>query len=1733
MPASLPPQSAYTYCVELSVDEALAAGATTVQFSKPVSFYVENFLGFPAGTQVPLGFYDLQKSAWIPAPDGRVIRIVAIESGIARVDTDGDGLADDNGLDTTERQQLASLYGSGTSLWRLTMNHFTRVDANYSSAVTVDGTAPNGQATWFPAGACPTTIPNNSTIECQNQTLGEAVPVTGAPFEMHYQSDRTPGRIASRTIDIPLSGATIPAGLKRIELEITVAGRTTHQSFPATAGRQFRFVWDGLDVFGRPITGGAPVTVRTSYVYDAQYLVPARVPVSFSLASGVPSGVPARLEVSATQMQQGILGSWHAAAERMGGWTISPHHFYDPASKILYRGDGTRKTDSPARFGVTTGVLSTIAGNGTVDNHWTGAGGPASAATISRMEGMTVGPDGSIYLASQDFIHKITPDGVLRRIAGVQPNPIPTPSPELETTQNAVTAHVFRPRGMSVGPDGSLYVAEPRNRVVRRITPDGQITPFAGVPGNCNICFTDNMPARTAQLSFPEDVAAAPDGSVYIQDSDNSRVRRVDPNGFITTVAGNGAFGFAGDGGPAVAARLGQMNGIALGPDGSLYIAEESRIRRVGPDGIITTVAGNGIRGTSGDGGPATSASIFVGWGGARAFSVGSDGSIYFADDARVRRIDPTGTITTVAGTRTTLPTDTTGHDGEFGTASDLTHIDAMTTTSDGLPYFSEFGVWKVRALQPSLPVFTPSASEIAVADGSLLYIFTPRGQHLRTIDAETGAVLYSFSYTNGVLATITDVAGNITTIERDGAGDATAVIASGGQRTEISGAPYATTITTALGETTQFTYAPDGLMTGKTDARNNSSVFTWNELGLLGRDAGPDGGSVDASRTEIADGHVSVMTTAGGKTTRYTTTAPGNGDNVSTIVDPAGFTITSIGHEDGSSVTTFPDGVSLTLKDAADPLWSTQSPFISSATLRLPSGQTSVVTMTRDATTSQPGNPQTVATRTDNMTVNGRTFRRVFDRVSLTDTLTTPANRVITHRRDSAGRVIERLLPALAPLDIGYDERGRVQSISRGSRQQTFAYNTRNELTSVTDALNRTTRFEYDAAERVRKQILPDLREIQFSYDSNGNITSVTPPSRPAHAFTFTPANLLGGYIPPVVLGGGATTFRYNADRQLTLITRPDGDTVTPMYDGAGRISALQTSTTTLTYDYDSAGRLATVSNSAGSSLGYAYDGRLLKQQQWSGPVSGAVSYDYDADLRLASENGVSYAYDADGLLIRAGALAVSRAADSGFLTGTTIGTLSDAYTYNAFGETSEYSLIENGMVAFDEKYLRDNAGRITSRTDVFNGTSTTTTTIGYGYDTAGHLASVTRDGTQIAAYSYNENGARLAKTLLGATYSATYDEQDRLLTYGGTTYSYTANGELLTKTDMNGTTSYTYDEFGNLRTVALPDGKQIEYVIDGQNRRVGKKVNGTLVRGWLYGDQLRIVAELDGTGAIVSQFVYGTQTNVPDYMLHDGQTYRFITDHVGSPRFLIDIEAHFTQIIDYDEFGNVLGDSAPGFQPFGFAGGLYDADTGLVRFGARDYDPQTGRWTTKDPIGFAGGATNFYDYLGGDPVNSIDPTGLSGLLTVNSMTDQHEGSSAELGAGHSWITYTPDGGVTTTYSTWGGMNTRNIPAGLQENVEPQIGGYTATTQRRTHIDDAGEARLMDVIAWYKKHGWSINRPCSSFAHDAWMAGTGENLHYQYHDFSNPTSLDEGILQANHGIPYWRRGGHGASDTW
>ncbi len=377
---------------------------------------------------------------------------------------------------------------------------------------------------------------------------------------------------------------------------------------------------------------------------------------------------------------------------------------------------------------------------------------------------------------------------------------------------------------------------------------------------------------------------------------------------------------------------------------------------------------------------------------------------------------------------------------------------------------------------------------------------------------------------------------------------------------------------------------------------------------------------------------------------------------------------------------------------------------------------------------------------------------------------------------------------------------------------------------------------------------------------------------------------------------------------------------------------------------------------------------------------MAGSVSRTYDNDFRLTSRsvnggNTISFGYDNDSLLTSVGAETLTYDPANGLLTGTTLGVVTDGFTYNGFADVDIYTASVNASAVFSTSFVRDKLGRITQKTETVQGV---THVFDYSYDTAGRLTNVDRDSLPFASYTYDSNGNRLNN-------GAVYDDQDRLLSQGTATYTYTANGELLTKND-GGQTTYNYDVLGNLISVTLPDATLIEYIIDGRNRRVGKKVNGTLERAWLYKDGLNPVAELDGTETVVARFIYASRANVPDFAIKGGVTYRIISDHLGSPHLVVDTAiGTVIQSMDYDEWGNVIADTNPEFQPFGFVGGLYDTDTKLVRFGARDYDAETGRWTSKDPIRFDGEDTNLYGYTFNDPVNFID---LEGFFPKRSTT-------------------------------------------------------------------------------------------------------------------------------------------------
>ncbi|MET7391783.1 hypothetical protein ACFYPT_42285 [Streptomyces sp. NPDC005529] len=273
------------------------------------------------------------------------------------------------------------------------------------------------------------------------------------------------------------------------------------------------------------------------------------------------------------------------------------------------------------------GIITTLAGTG--EPGYGGDGGPAHQALLQYPRAVAVGPDGTVYIAdaSNYRIRRIGADGIITTLAG-------TGEPGYGGDGGPAHQALLRPPlAVAVGLDGTAYIADASNYRVRRIGADGMITTLAG-PELEDVRGVGE-PASDLTLR-PRGVAVGPDGTVYIAEMARNCVRRITPDGIVSTVAGTGIYGFGGDGGPAEHARLAEPSAVAVGPDGTLYIADTDnyRVRRVGADGVITTLAGTGQSGFGGDGGPALQATLHYLWG----VAVGPDSLVHVVTGSRLRR---------------------------------------------------------------------------------------------------------------------------------------------------------------------------------------------------------------------------------------------------------------------------------------------------------------------------------------------------------------------------------------------------------------------------------------------------------------------------------------------------------------------------------------------------------------------------------------------------------------------------------------------------------------------------------------------------------------------------------------------------------------------------------------------------------------------------------------------------------------------------------------------------------------------------------------------------------------------------------------------------------------------------------------------------------------------------------------------------------------------------------------
>ncbi len=333
------------------------------------------------------------------------------------------------------------------------------------------------------------------------------------------------------------------------------------------------------------------------------------------------------------------------------------------------------------------GIITTFAGNGS--DSPSGDGGPATAAGLSGPSDVAFDATGALFIADGggDQVRKVTPDGIITTVAGTGQRGF---AGDGGPARNAQLAEPLR---IALDAAGNLYIQEDVNQRIRRVTPDGIIDTFAG---NGNGRFAgDGDAAIRAAFDFPYRVAVDPAGSLYVSDTFNHRVRKITSSGLVSTIAGDGAIGFRGDGGPATAASFDEPEGIAIDAFSNLYVADRlnHRIRKITPGGVITTVAGNGADDFSGDGGPATEASLKA----PQAVVLDRAQNLYIADrdNNRIRKVSRDGTITTFAGTG---EADFSG-DGGPATAAALNRPADLTFDAAGNLYIADTDNERVRVV--------------------------------------------------------------------------------------------------------------------------------------------------------------------------------------------------------------------------------------------------------------------------------------------------------------------------------------------------------------------------------------------------------------------------------------------------------------------------------------------------------------------------------------------------------------------------------------------------------------------------------------------------------------------------------------------------------------------------------------------------------------------------------------------------------------------------------------------------------------------------------------------------------------------------------------------------------------------------------------------------------------------------------------------------------------------------
>lgn len=651
----------------------------------------------------------------------------------------------------------------------------------------------------------------------------------------------------------------------------------------------------------------------------------------------------------------------------------------------------------------------------------------------------------------------------------------------------------------------------------------------------------------------------------------------------------------------------------------------------------------------------------------------------------------------------------------------------------------------------------------------------------------------------------------------------------------------------------------------------------------------------------------------------------------------------------------------------------------------------------------------------------NGNTTRYEYDELNRLSSETNAQGETIFYRYDGNGNLKQEVMPDGNTIHYDYDPLDQVKLVRDNyGTIADYSYDKQGNLTSETDGIGNSVSYRYDALNRTRFITDPLGQVTEYQYDKNGNITKLIDRKKQITSYTYDDVNRL-----TIIKDAhqNETEYFYDAAGNLESMKDANEHFTNYSYDSLNRVKEeAYADGGTVAYTYDKVGNIKTLKDQKNQITQYSYDSLYrLKQTNYPNSPDESFTYYNNGNLKTANNQGaqISFAYDAANRQIAE-----------------TLNGQTTSYQYDVSGNIRRVfypndKVVEEKMdgrarlssIQYGNQTLATfdyNAGdQLTSKSYPSNATSTQ-----YRYDSNGRLTSLQHNPSSFLsyAYRYDEEDNRLNTQVLHRTNRSEqfgYDELSRLTSYqrgppdsfgeqfhydplgnrttasvGGTNYNYASN-EVNEYTNINGFTpeyddngnlendgtyTYRYDDANRLIEVYSGNTKLASYQYDALGRRI-QKITPQATTQYFYDGQ-RVVEE--HTGASVTNYLYGNWIDDVLAMERDGQLYYYHHNALGSVAGISDQTGKLVEQYEYDPYGNVTildGQFQPRASsvignPYLFTGRRLEAETGLYYYRARHYDPETGRFLQRDPLGYVDG-NNLYAYAVNNPVNFFDPLG------------------------------------------------------------------------------------------------------------------------------------------------------------